>query len=143
MRENPLRKAINEANITVSHAVTDLANIERQLKEASPVPLPELPLLSDALNKLTEVSKQLWVRVGMPPEVFRETTVSPKSATYMTSNPPNIIKVRGQDYHIHMTFIKRSDAEEEARDLRDHGYRTHIEPWSPGYALYEASRPSY
>jgi len=67
----------------------------------------------------------------------------PPPATYMTSNPPNTIQVRGQEYHIHMTFIKRSDAEEEARDLRDHGYRTHIEPWMTGYALYEASRPVY
>ena len=64
----------------------------------------------------------------------------PKPATYMTSNPPNTIKVRGQDYYIHMTFIKRSEAEEEARDLRDHGARTHIEPWLTGYALYEGKR---
>ena len=64
-------------------------------------------------------------------------------ATYMTSNPPTTIKVRGQDYYIHMTFKKRSEAEEEARDLRDHGARTHIEPWLTGYALYEASRPVY
>ena len=60
--------------------------------------------------------------------------------TYMTSNPPRTIKVRGQDYYIHMTFKKRSEAEEEARDLRDHGARTHIEPWLTGYALYEGER---
>ena len=69
----PFQRVINEANITVSRAVSDLAEIERKLKEASPVPLPELPMLSDALKNLTEVSKQLWIRVGMPPKLFRET----------------------------------------------------------------------
>lgn len=77
---------------------------------------------------------------GKPPiEIETEGRSDPKPG-YYKGNPPSPITVNGQEFYIHMTFTKRSEADEEARDLRDSGYRTHIEPWMGGYALYETSR---
>lgn len=56
---------------------------------------------------------------------------------YYTMNPPQHITVNGKQYNIHMTFTNRSEAYEEARDLKDHGKKTSVQFWHGGYAVYE------
>ena len=56
---------------------------------------------------------------------------------YMTSTPPSRIEHGGKDYMIHMSFRIKREADEEARDLRDSGYKAKVFPWKRWWAVYE------
>jgi hypothetical protein len=78
---------------------------------------------------------------GKPIPYMPQTVSSLPAVTkeYYKSNPPTSLTHEGIEYGIHMTFEKRMDAEEEAKDLRSSGHKTRIVPWEGGYAIYEHS----
>lgn len=64
---------------------------------------------------------------------------------YLTHNPPLTQESEGRTWHMHMSFRKRAEADEEARELRESGesadlqkYRVKVFPWDYGYAVYES-----
>ena len=56
---------------------------------------------------------------------------------FYTSNPETSIKINGETYVIHMTFKNKSDAMEEALDLKDHFIKARVVKWEGVWAVYE------
>ena len=56
---------------------------------------------------------------------------------YESHNPPTTIVENGITWHIHMSFITRKEAEEEAMGMQSAESRFKVFPWDYGYAVYE------
>lgn len=78
MVENPARrdamrlaKLTMDATTTLANAVADINRLADQLQKASPVPLPEVPNLREAVIFLQRAETQVLERIGIPREALR------------------------------------------------------------------------